>query len=389
MNDLEIQDDNLNEENDFLFKNQNQKIKTNFFNSKILQCINNHKEYINNYLKNSFNRYLDDKLISANFDHNFLEFEITNNKISIFGKQEKSYYIKNDNEIFIEFLIELPSGENYAFGIKIFKNGKFFAGKFDEIGALEGNGIYISKKGDLYAGNFVQNELNEAIIYCSNGTCYEGTLLNLKKHGINQTEISENYEFFGDFENGKKVQGIFYPKNEHFNLDENNNCNNNQNQNPVRIKSIEINKENLLKLKKSKKIKKLNELINPEIFIENPNYNNNPNNNRNKNINNNNNQNYNSNSNEDDEHFMAKIIFEYEGQILIYYGNIKKNKLNDLNAILQFDLEKKFPIFNASIKDNIKDGKCTFYNSEDDFYGGVYINGIFFSDIEKNRETEI
>lgn len=322
--------------------NKNKKPRTNFFNSKILQCLHNHKEYINNYLKTSFNEYLELKKISGYFSQDLINLELLkNNKINLFGKVSKAFYIKNENEIFVEFVLDLPEGENHIFGLKILQNGKLFAGKFDEFGSIEGNGIYISRKGDLNIGNFIKNDLPEAIIYCSNGSSYEGKLINLKKHGQMQTEISQHYEFVGDFENGKKIQGIFYPKNEHINE---------ENPNQIHVRSIEINKENLVELKKGIK------------------------NRRNDN-------------NEASDNFLTKIIFDYEGEVLIYYGCVKGNKLNDLNAILMFDLEKKFPLFNCAIKNNAKEGRCTYYNSENDFYGGFYSDGNFYSDIEKNAES--
>lgn len=326
----------------------NKKVKTNFFNSKIIKCLSNHKEYINNYLKNSFTEYLDSKNISSNLEENFVECEIANNKLNIFGKHPKSFYINNDNEIFIEFLIEFPEGEYSIFGLRILKNGKIFGGRFNEFGLQEGNGIYISRKGDLNVGVFYNNDLKEAIIYCFNGTSYEGTLLNLKKHGQEQTEISGNYEFIGDFENGKKVQGIYFPKNEQ------------EEDNPLKLRSIEIGKESLLSLKKIKKSKKSDDIenFNKEIF------------------------------NQDSEKFLAKIIFDYEGEILIYMGQIKGNKFNDINAVLMFDLENQFPFLNASIKNNVKDGECTFYNDANNFYKGFYKDGIFYSDIEKNFQEE-
>jgi len=313
---------------------------------------------------------LDKNAINANFFENLFEFDISSeNKINILGNLEKNHYVKGNNEIFIEFYLNLPEEEQSIFGIKILRKGKIFVGRFNEFGLLNGDGVYISKKGDLLIGEFFNNDVNKATIYCYKGQTYEGTVKNLKKDGYMQMEVSQKYEFVGDFENGKKIQGIYYPKYDHdieLNLNSNLNImnynlsdNNKNNTLKIKIRCIEINKDNLNILKKAIKEKKLN---------------------------------YNQNDNDfnnfhylkfNKETFIAKIIFEYDGKHLIYTGCINENKLNDLNALLQFDLINKFPLFHGSIKNNQKDGKCKYYNNERESFSGSFSGGKFYSDVEK------
>lgn len=361
------------EKNDTI--NRNKKSKTNFFNSKMLECIHNYKDYINNYLKNSFNNYLDNNEISSNFYENLFEFEITNdNQINILGNIEKNYYVRDANEIFIEFVIDLPATDQNTFGIKMLRRGNVFGGKYSKNGLIEGDGIFINKKGDLYIGEFEENHLYKAIIYGHKGQTYEGTVKNFKKHGVMQTEITPSYEFIGDFEDGKKVQGIYYPKyDEEEDYQNNNNIHNINNNNyysndtlmnsKVKIKSIEINNENLDILKKAINQKK-SEKENISSPLEGQN-------NIGKRA-----------LNFTKENFITKITLEYEGKTLVYTGSINDNRLNDINAILHFDVKEKFPLFNGSIINNAKDGKCRFYNSESEFFSGSFVNGKFVSDME-------
>ncbi len=339
----------------------------------MLECIHNYRDYINNYLKTSFNDYLDNNAINANFYDNLFEFEISSdNQINILGNLEKNFYVKGTNEIFIEFYLNMPDDEQSIFGVKILRRGKIFAGRFDKLGNLDGDGIYISKKGDLYIGEFEKNELNRATIYCYKGQTYEGTVKNFKKHGQMQSEVSQFYEFIGDFEKGKKTQGIFYPKYEQevdINLNNINNLNNNDFQDQqnnynsnadskVKIRSIEINRENLEILR--------------QAVLEN----------KNKNQKYENYEEFKFCLDFEKESFIAKITYECEGKIMVYTGCVNENKLNDGNAILQFDLIEKFPLFHGSIKNNEKDGKCRYYNNEKDFFSGSFINSKFYSDIE-------
>jgi hypothetical protein len=266
----------------------------------------------------------------------------------------------------------MPDDEQSIFGVKILRRGKIFAGRFDKLGNLDGDGIYISKKGDLYIGEFEKNELNRATIYCYKGQTYEGTVKNFKKHGQMQSEVSQFYEFIGDFEKGKKTQGIFYPKYEQevdINLNNINNLNNNDFQDQqnnynsnadskVKIRSIEINRENLEILR--------------QAVLEN----------KNKNQKYENYEEFKFCLDFEKESFIAKITYECEGKIMVYTGCVNENKLNDGNAILQFDLIEKFPLFHGSIKNNEKDGKCRYYNNEKDFFSGSFINSKFYSDIE-------
>jgi len=340
---------------------KNRNLKTNFFNSKMLECIHNYRDYINNYLKTSFNGYLDNNAINANFDDNLFEFEIsTDNKINILGKLEKNYYVIGTNEIFIEFYIDMPKSEQSVFGIKIFRRGKIFAGRFDKVGNLTGEGIYISKKGDLFIGEFDKNDLYKATVYCYRGQTYEGTVKNLRKHGLMQTEVSTLYEFIGDFEDGKKIQGIFYPKYDQEidinNIDYQDDNNHFDPNSKAKIKSIEINRENLEILKQAileKKEKNKGIVFNEDHYLD-----------------------------FEKESFISKITFECEGKIIIYTGCVNENRLNEFNAIMQFDLVEKFPLFHGSIVNNSKDGKCMFYNTQNDFYSGSFINNKFYSDVE-------
>lgn len=339
----------------------NKNLKTNFFNSKMLECIHNYRDYINNYLKTSFNDYLDNNSINANFNDNLFEFEISSdNKINILGNLEKNYYVKGTNEIFIEFYLNMPDSEQSVFGIKIFRRGRILAGRFDKFGNLTGDGIFINKKGDLHIGEFEKNDLSRATIYCYNGQTYEGTIKNLRKHGQMQTEVSPLYEFIGDFEKGKRIQGIFYPKyDQEVDINSMDFQNSNFNFSPdskVKIKSIEINKDNFDILRQAILDKK----------AKNQDY-----------------GNYNDhNLDFEKETFIAKITFESEGKMIIYTGCINANKLNDINAILQFDLVDKFPLFHGSIVNNQKDGKCRYYKNENDFYSGSFVNSKFYSDVE-------
>ncbi len=334
----------------------------------MLECIHKYREYINNYLKTSFNNYFNYNSIDANINENLFEFKLdSDNKLNILGNSDKIYYVKGLDEIFIEFPMNIPVDDQRVFGIRILRKGKIFAGRFDRFGNLTGDGIYINKKGDLLIGEFIENSLDEATIYCYKGQTYDGTVLNLKKHGLMQKETSNKYEFVGDFENGKKIQGIYYP-----NYDKNddktnyeNMVNNNNSKEPI-VKSIEINKENSLILRNLIKETKLDNVSN----------------------NTNNKSNHNFINFEEKEKFIAKYLVECDEKYIFYTGCIENNKFNDLNALLHFGYEDKFPLFNGGIINNVKEGKFKYFYNPNYFFSGTFSNNQFISDAELSEESK-
>jgi len=97
------------------------------------------------------------------------------------------------------------------------ENGKLFAGKFDQDGFLQGDGVYVNKKGNLFLGKFVDNELAHGKIIQYNGIIYIGQISKFKKEGENELEIKpQKYEFRGKFHNNKRIKGILTILNDPF-----------------------------------------------------------------------------------------------------------------------------------------------------------------------------
>jgi len=108
------------------------------------------------------------------------------------------------------FIIEQESTFHEGFiGVRIEENGKLYAGAFDLFGKLQGRGIYINKKGNVFLGlDFKDDTISEGKILQLNDIIYQGSLVNFKKHGLFAVEIKQNkYKFEGTFKDNKRISG--------------------------------------------------------------------------------------------------------------------------------------------------------------------------------------
>ena len=292
-----------------------------YVRAKLLKAIQNNLFEINQHLKIHLQ-------INTCSSETFFQFETSkdNQHSNFINFKRKRYFLclqDGEKSIFIFNSDPKKAKEchfnNEYIGVKILENGILFAGKFDDNYKLQGNGIYINKKGHLYIGkisiilgNFTDSELSNAKVFTLNNILYEGTVKKLKRDGVNQREIKLNhYEFIGDFENDKRVRGkmVFYTVN------------------PLNyIKSFETDDYKALSKQE-----------------------------------------------------IARVIltFEYYDKKFYYIGKISNNKLNDQNCEIGVNNINSFPKFRGTIVNNIKEGKGIYKWSEDDKYIGTFNQNKF------------
>lgn len=239
-------------------------------------------------------------------------FYISENKHNGFSNKLENYIfvLNQEEEIFNNY-----SKKEEFIGCQIFENGKLFAGKFNNAGKLNGEGIYINKKGNLIYGNFQNSDIKRGRVNTSDGIEYEGTLKNLKRQGKGQKEIKKGcYEFIGDFENDKRVKGkfIYDQTNPKFKY----------------LRNANIDDFNKLK--------------------------------------------------ENDKRLSVSLRFKFKEREYFYNGILENSKLNDENASLLYT-KKGYPKYEGCIQENCKVGKGKYWWSLEEFYSGSFVNNKFHS----------
>jgi len=329
--------------------------KIKFFRENLIKSLKKNQNIINVFLGPLLTENDGIDLNSSFSDTKELFFKVIFHKeneflkfVNFIGFNKKNYYyskktspLENNSKFRNKrFLLILNSEEKLIdnkiyLGIKIFENGKLFAGKFDEEGKLNGRGIYIDKKGNVFLCEFLNSDIESALIYGSDNTIYKGRVFNFRKQGVAQCENSEIYEFIGDFDKGKKIKGIYYPKSSNaFILDKRN-----ESQNNFCVKSIEIDEENFRSLKKTVLAAKID--------------------------------------------YNAKYLIKsyYDDVLLAYYGRVINKKLNE-KCIIYFDNKKKYPSFEGDFQDNKRIyGKYSW--SDKEFYQGKFRDNLFHNKAEK------
>lgn len=289
-----------------------------FVTKKLLVCLLKNKDLINNYLKSHIK--------DLDLTDDFLSLVLTKDRnLSLSGFAGKEYYFKHSGPKSEVFIIDVKNKkEEYTLAVNIKKNGKLFAGKFNKNGKLNGEGVYIDRKGNLYFGRFTDSQLLFAIVYGSDGSIYEGRIMDLKKHGSEQNEHTPDYEFVGDFVKGKKVSGTYYPKDGGV------------------VKSITIDKENLNQLKADIKVNKNN--------------------------------------------YKAKFNLEFDNKESTYFGQIIYNKFCDDNAQILFSSHLQFPSFQGKVKNNEKTGDGKYNFNDKDYYEGIFFQNNLHKRYENIEE---
>jgi len=172
-----------------------------FFSEKMLKGIKQYLPEINSYL---FPFFRFNFFIAYSHSHDTKMTVICN-----FAKKRYCYFSKEDTKLPNVLIIDVDrSTKDCLIAIRIFENRRLFAGRFDPNGNLQGEGVYINKKGNVFLGKFVDNDLSSAFIYQSNGFIYKGKLKDFKKSGDNEIEINpDTYQFQGVFNNNKRIKG--------------------------------------------------------------------------------------------------------------------------------------------------------------------------------------
>ena len=244
-------------------------------------------------------------------------------KLSLLNSNNKRYF--RDSKFQSIFMIDNEISNNeYYIGIKILENKKLFAGKFDNEGRLQSNGLYINKKGNVFLGDFKDDDLSHGKIFQKNGLIYEGKLIKYKKYGDNEKEVNpEKYEFQGCFEKNKRKSGTVKIFNHPL---------------IVQIKVKEYS-ENLL------------------------------------------------------TNYFSEITFKQGNDEIIYKGNVKNKKLNDLNGeIIKSNGNNQLYKYIGEVKDNIKMGEGIYYwNEPNEYYKGEFFNNRLhtktkFGEIKKDND---
>lgn len=125
-----------------------------FVRPNLLKSLKNNLFLINQHLKEHLR-------ILPSDSQSFFHFEISKDSHQssfINFRRKRFFYCSKEQSIFIFYcdreLAKELQNTNEFIGVKILKNGKLFAGKFNNDFKLQGKGIYINKKGHLYLGIF-------------------------------------------------------------------------------------------------------------------------------------------------------------------------------------------------------------------------------------------
>lgn len=122
--------------------------------------------------------------------------------IKFFGKVDKDGYP-------ISGKLYYSDGNRAEIDIKTstvtYSNGTVYEGMLVNL-QKNGNGKIIYSNGDIYVGTFVNDKLTGHGVYTfSNGDTYEGDFVNGKKHGYGKyTRAQDNSTYEGYFKNGAK-----------------------------------------------------------------------------------------------------------------------------------------------------------------------------------------
>lgn len=238
-------------------------------------------------------------------------FVIENKEVKDKLKLEMQVFVLNlEKEI-----IDLYNSKSDFIGVQVFENGRLFAGKFSNEGKLNGDGIHITKKGNLIIGNFENSDIKRGKVITYDGIVYEGTIKDLKRHGKSQREIKEGcYEFVGDFENDKRVRGkfVYDQSNPKFKY----------------VRNAEV--EDFQKVRNQA------------------------------------------------QPFSMKLRFKYNEREHFYTGKVFNGKLCDNTAIL-ISSKKGYPKYEGELKDNCKEGRGKYWWSLEEFYAGQFSKNKFHS----------
>jgi len=172
-----------------------------FFTEKMLKGIKQYLPEINSFL---FPVFRSNFFVANSHSQDSKQAIICN-----FGKKRYCYFSKKETKLPNALIIDVDrSTKDYLIAIRIYENRRLFAGRFDSNGNLQGDGVHINKKGNVFLGKFVDNDLSDAFIYQSNGIIYKGKLKDFKKSGDNEIEIKpDTYQFQGVFNNNKRIKG--------------------------------------------------------------------------------------------------------------------------------------------------------------------------------------
>jgi len=353
------------------YREKTKNSKLNFFKENLIKSLKKNENVINVYLA----QLISDEAVNDSkiqFKKVFFKLRYDSEIIPETGKKilkslnfigftQKKYFSsskdtnetnpKLKNKQYIVILNQDPRllGNNNYLCVKIFKNGKLFAGRFNNDGVLNGRGIYIDKKGNLFLCEFVNSEIETALIYGSDNTIYRGKVLNYRKHGSGQTEHSESYQFVGDFEKGKKVKGVYNmkPRDSQGNTGAKRTTvitGSSAKLQECAVRSIEIDEKNLTSLKKTIRTDKIE--------------------------------------------YSAKYLIKsyYDDSLMTYVGRVIDGRLNG-QCLIYFDKAKMFPSFQGNVKDNQRlSGKYSW--NEKDFYEGMFRLSLFHSKNENQTDEE-
>lgn len=367
----------------FKIKNSSNNDNINSQHTKESLDIFNKKDNNDSNSKDFLSRFnLEEKTINNSPTHSHTN--NINNKYTTSNNRNSTVSSALDNipELFIININKRYLKAGYLFAIKIFQNGKLLAGCIDDNLNFQGCGIYISKSGNVISGIFENNIISFGkCLSFKSSSLYEGTFKNHRKHGTNCYEDSEFYEFYGDFENGKKMKGVYNIKN-HFNVELNNNINNyysqfnnNLNNNIGNIGNYNnVNNSNLNYLNASNIRRGSN---NTNVVY--------------KNININNKSHYILKSIEIDRKILENkvkiIIVTPENTSFSYFGYISNGKLFDESSEVIFDLEKGYPKYEGSIINNVKEGKAKYIWSDNVYLKSKFSNNLPHSFLNNANAT--
>ncbi len=307
--------------------------KPKFLTKKLLETLKTNlsliNENLNNYLQVSTTQ--DGKNVNSIEKRNFFCFEtFSENSLTLINFKKKKYFYISENKqnglsnkienfIFVlnieeDVLNHYTQNEEFI-GCQVFENGKMFAGKFNNEGKINGDGMYINKKGNLICGTFQNSDIKRGKVYSSDGIIYDGTLKNLRRHGKGQREVKKGfYEFLGDFENDKRIKGKFI-----------------YDQSNPKFKYIR------------------NAYIDDYHKIK-----------------------------EKTIPCTVNLRFKFKEREYFYNGLLDNNKLVDENASLVYS-KKGYPKFEGSVKENVKEGKGKYFWSVEEFYCGSFLRNKFHS----------
>jgi len=261
--------------------------------------------------------------------------------IEEFDQSQDTPVIKNRAVYIIENGVDL---QDAYIAVKIEEQGSFYAGLFNQNGNIHGRGVFINRKGIVYKGNFDDNCLEEGKVIQKNGNCYEGKLVDFKKHADQGVETKTGkYRFVGKFEKGKRVSGVLTLLNHPY------------------IKEMIIEKYDDMKTEYNTKILYKNTTLD-YIYTE-------------------------KTRNEYETTKDCPDVFDY-----LYQGKVSNKKMNDENAIIKVVKEGEEGMsgvfeYSGSVKNNIKEGLGKYFWNNIDHYEGHFKNNKPHSVMNKHEKV--